>query len=121
MIFKEERQRSEFWELVPKLRLILCRVETLAKESGEDAVVTSLIRTQEEQQMLFDAGQAPAPTSVHMYGRGADVRKFKSDALNQVVVQTVLSEYPYGHLEKPSALLHEGTADHLHFQVWEIS
>ena len=121
MIFKEERLRNEFWELVPKLRSILCRVEMIAKQHGEETVVTSLIRSQEEQKLLYDSGQAPSLSSVHMYGRGGDVRKFKSPALNQVIVQTILDEYPYGHLGKPSAMLHEGSAEHLHFQCWEMS
>jgi len=119
MNFKHpERHLHEFFELVPKLRLILSDIECWALENGETMTITCLIRTEAEQLALFEAGQAESKTSVHQFGRGADVRLFKNEYLNEKVGIYINSKFPYDrsrpHMK--TLITHSGTASHHHVQ-----
>jgi len=119
MNFKSPNQRAEFWQLHPKLRLILCDIDNwLQYQFNEEIIVTDLIRSEEQQKQLYDAGMAPAVTSVHQFGRGADLRVFKSLDANHTVLQWVNEKYPYDldreHLK--TMIRHGGTALHYHLQ-----
>lgn len=117
MIFKNEKLRAEFWKLHPKLRVLLMDIDRWALQY-EDAVATCFLRTAEEQMALFTAGQAPAKTSVHVVGRGADLRIFNADTLNRTLAGWVNDKYPYDPKRPslPTALRHLGTGDHWHIQ-----
>lgn len=113
------RHKKEFWDLSPTLRLILCDLECWGKTRGEDITITELIRTDSEQQELFETGKS-ARISVHQFGRGADVRLFKNNNLNLLVEGYLNEKYPYGKGTIKTALIHDvGAGNHLHLQVIE--
>lgn len=86
---------EQFWILSRKLRMILCEIDYWASVHGEEMFVTSLIRTHEEQARLFEAGATPYKVSVHESGRGADIRPFKDDNLNRLLIVWLDEKYPY--------------------------
>lgn len=122
MRFKDgARHEKEFWEIEPLLRLILCDIDHWASKFKEEVTVTCLLRSAKEQSDLFHAGAAPSVTSVHMYGRGADVRLFKDENLNRLVGVWVNEKYKYD-VNRPklhTLITHEGSAVHHHIQVMD--
>lgn len=119
MLFKdEERLKREFWEIDPKLRIILCELDLWAQINDEEVFITSLIRTNEEQELLFASGVSKYRTSVHNVGRGADIRLFKREGLNTLIKTAWNSKYIYDRARPllNTFLIHEGTAMHIHIQ-----
>lgn len=119
MKYKTSRELVEWWELDPKLKLILADVDYWLHARGSELVLTSIIRSSLEQEGLYLTKRAPAKTSVHMYGRGADARILRPDALNWEMIEYVNDKFPYDPLRPhlKTVIRHGGTADHLHFQV----
>lgn len=124
MIFKDEpRMRNEFWEIHPKLRALLCLIDLWAKANGEEATVTCLLRSHEEQRLLFETGASKFPPGqdIHEVGRAADLRLFKSSALNTILDVSWNEKYPYD-TARPTLktfLFHGGTGQHCHVQICE--
>lgn len=119
MTFKDPILKTQFWELVPSLRLILCDADVWAAKRGLDLCVTELMRSDEEQRKLFEAGAAQARTSVHQFGRGADVRAFPDPALNTLLAEYINRRYAYSTTRPnlKTMIYHEGNAWHGHLQV----
>jgi uncharacterized protein YcbK (DUF882 family) len=116
MIFKEEHLKEEFLEKIhPKLFLLLAEANYLAKMLSQDIVITELVRSDEEQRKLYEAGKAKDRYSVHTYGRGADIRY--QEGISEKIRDYLQAKYPYGKEGIPTALIHEGTFRHLHLQV----
>ncbi len=120
--FKTGRQKRE-WQnqrLHPALGVIVlaaARWHWLA--TGESAVVTSLLRTADEQRAIYPA--SPGRRSPHEFGRAADIRVTTLAAgqardwacwLNETFVYS-------GRSGLKTALVHEvgGRGRHLHLQV----
>lgn len=116
--FKSDNLRAEFWTIDPKLRLMLCDADFYVATCGAELTITSLMRTPSEQAELVEKGYATSRRSVHMFGRGADVRPTDDERLNALVEHYILAKYPYDRDRPrlPSILRHGGTADHWHFQ-----
>jgi len=78
------------------------------------------MRTEEEQKRLFDENQASSTISVHMVGRGADMRCLQNEDLNQELLQYVnhrWGPYDLGRPHLQVAMIHQGTSRHFHFQT----
>lgn len=121
MNFKEEHIKEEFWKIAPKLRLILAEADWFLWKRKHEAFVTCLFRTPEEQRALFDAGQAASALSVHMYGRGADLRIVMPEKDMEELCVFLNEKYPYDaqRPKLPTAMVHGGTGRHCHIQVKE--
>ncbi len=122
MIFKEpDRMVSEYWKITPKMRLILSCAEYWCSKNHVQMVVTSLMRTEEEQQKLVELGVTLDKLSVHQFGRGVDIRLLEPYSLNQDLVDYINFHYTYDPLRPKfnTALIHKGTADHIHLQSIE--
>lgn len=122
MNFKDlDRLQKEFWEIEPQLRLILCDAEAFLHRFGHTLTLTCLMRTPEEQQALFDAKEAVATTSVHMYGRGGDARAIDDPVVSQALLDYINLKYVYdpSRPNLKTLIEHEGTALHYHFQIME--
>lgn len=105
---------DEFFELDPKLRKILCEVECFMYP--QPMIVTCLMRTAEEQLSLFEHGEASDKTSVHMYGRGADVRLFEKG--NEELLEHINQMFPYDSRRSHwTMMIHGGSARHIHLQT----
>lgn len=120
MKFKDpERFEKEWWELDPKLRLVLCDADFYLSTFGHELTITSLIRTDREQADLVSIGVARSTFSVHCFGRGADARVLDNANVNTLLDLYVNGKYAYDakrpHLK--TLLRHDGTAEHFHFQV----
>lgn len=120
MIFKDpERMRKEFWDLSPYLQRIMCDVDVWCHEHGEQNTWTCLLRTEEEQRKLYEDGLAAKAFSVHNFGRGADMRMLR-EGLTELLVEYVEKRWgPYDvrRPKIPVAMIHGGTAKHLHIQA----
>ena len=113
MILKNyERMTNEWWQLTPKLRLIICDVECWCEDRGIRPVWTCFMRTEEEN--LEVGGQ---PNSVHLLGRGADMRMLNDDGMNLELADYINAKYIYDPTRpsKLTCLIH-GPISHLHFQ-----
>jgi hypothetical protein len=119
VIFKSENLRDEFHKISPHLRLILCDAEVWMIENSQQIVITSLFRTDAEQERLFNAGLSKR-MSVHQYGRGADVRVTDDPGLNDKFQVWLNGKYPYD-LTRPhfnTCYLHNvGLGLHFHVQT----
>lgn len=118
-----DRMVSEFFQLHPKLQLIICDVDLWGIQHGEEPTWTCFLRTQEEQLALIASGEADPKDklSVHMFGRGADFRLFKNPNLDLLIGDYLNEKYPYGDLVHKTHLQHRGTGmgEHHHVQVKE--
>ena len=115
-----DRMRNEWWQLTPRMRLIVCDADNWVIENMHQSPVwTCFMRTTEEQQALFEAHEAQSPMSVHCVGRGADMRLLIDDDWNAKLRDYITDKYgPYdpSRPDLPVCLIHGGTAKHLHFQ-----
>jgi hypothetical protein len=122
---------KEWWQLTPKLRMIVTYADYWGVEHGEEPTWTDFIRTDAEQLALYEAeverlklaGFDPIhaiskKTSVHIFGRGADMRPFKNEHLNTLFGIEINKRFPYDPIRPKmlTALRHEGSADHFHIQ-----
>jgi hypothetical protein len=121
LIFKDEKLRAEWWDLTPKLRMILADIDFYCWKKDLKMVCTSFVRTAEEQENLHRTGHAASKTSVHMYGRGADIRLLFPVEENQKLIDYINMKYPYDPKRATmyTVLRHEGLGDHLHVQSVE--
>ena len=121
MKFKTDKIEGEFFKIQPKLRLMLAEADWFLWKRKGEAFVTSLFREPEEQRALYQAGQASSTQSVHMYGRGADLRVTEPEKDIEDLANYLNEKYPYdpGRPKFSTALIHEGTRKHLHIQVKE--
>lgn len=122
MILKDpERMVDEYWKLTPKTRLILSDVDYWCSKQGINVVVTSLIRSEEEQQKLVELGVTNDKVSVHQFGRGVDLRLFQPSEMNEELVEYLNYHYIYDPLRPryKTAMIHYGTALHIHIQSLE--
>jgi hypothetical protein len=116
-----DRLRGEWWELSPYLQQIICDVNLWCLSHNQrNSTWTCFMRTEAEQRDLFERQQADSPTSVHMVGRGADMRLLDKEELNNELLGYINHKYgPYDparpHLQV--AMIHGGTARHFHFQT----
>ena len=113
--------REEWWKLSSYLQAILCDVDVWCLNHGvQDSPWTCFMRTEEEQRALFDQDQAASTISVHMVGRGADMRCLQDEELNQELLQYVNQKWGPYDLSRPHlqvAMIHVGSARHFHFQT----
>jgi hypothetical protein len=118
MRFKEERLRDEFWKLTSLMRMIVCDADLYAESHGAPLCWTSFIRSEDEQQALYEAGDTTSKVSVHQFGRGADARPTGNSILDDEIRRYISEKYEYdpSRPEKSSCIIHGGTARHLHFQ-----
>lgn len=140
---QEDRLQREFYqEIDRRLQTILYFViGFLASEWGVKTVITHLLRTQDEQDNIYQDNPDPvlrteylrSPwTSVHQIGRGADVRvrwkrKIRGDRdLTQEEQDEIVASldnqlrarFAYDFGRKPTSLRHNvGAGDHIHVQV----
>ena len=113
MIFKHhDRMVDEYCMLSPYLRMLIADVEIWCLERKIQPVWTCFIRSEEENRQV--GGQ---PLSVHLFGRGADMRLLHDDAMNVELLEYVNNKYRYdpSRPEKNTALIH-GPVNHFHFQ-----
>ena len=108
MKFKDEEMKVQFWKLDPKLRLMLCDLENYALAMyGKEIVITDLLRPTDK-------------TSVHFYGRGADVRSWMFNDVQIAEMKFYISQkYPYQGGKKPTFLYHRvgDGVHHIHIQT----
>lgn len=102
--------------MAPKLRLILCEIENYVVPNIP--TITCLFRSSEEQLTLFEQGLVQDKSSVHIFGRGADLRLF-DPATNEGLIFYLNKKYPYDYKRPALKTIqqHKGTAEHLHVQV----
>jgi hypothetical protein len=119
LIFKDKVIEDQWWQIHPKLRLVLCDAEWFVRKRGVLPVCTCLLRTEEEQAALYEAGQAASKSSVHCDGRGADWRMVTPSIVAMDLRDYINRKYVYDFArpDKKTLLIHGGTANHLHFQV----
>jgi hypothetical protein len=114
MIFKNhERMMDDWWLLSPYIRMVIADVEVWCIERDIHPVWTCFMRTEEENREC-----GGMTNSVHLYGRGADMRLLQDDELNLKLVEYLNSKYVYDK-DRPNlhtALIH-GPVNHLHIQV----
>ena len=119
--FKTDRLRDEWvgGDLHPALKLkVLAAAHWHFMQTGVATVVTSLLRTEEEQRNFYPT--QPQKRSVHQYGRGADLRTAHISMRAGEWAAWINQAYPYiGTPGKRTALVHEinGHGQHLHLQV----
>lgn len=117
MQFKEHRMMEEYFQLSRKLRLVLLTVEVLMERFGAPLVLTSVIRTEEEQRELCKKRRVEYRPSTHQFGRAVDIRISDLSIEDQDrLVHEINTKYQYDP-NRPSlktALLEE---DHIHIQV----
>ena len=122
MIHKNKRTEVEWWDLHPRLRLILSDADLWCYLRGAEFTITGLVRNDLEQWALWKQGIS-AEKSVHQvwsgWGCGADARSLKTVELNQQLLDHINARYTYdlGRKDLKTVIRHMGTADHLHFQV----
>lgn len=130
--FKRTRISGEWDELDTKLRKILEFLYLFMEvRYNQDITITELIRTQEEQDILYGKKCSNKDTrerykkspwkSVHQYGRGADIRTFdwKREWIDDIM--SILNKIPYdeNRPHKQTAIYHDiGTGEHIHIQTW---
>ena len=107
--FKEPAMMSQFNEISPKLRAIICEIAWYSQyKFGKVLIITSLIRQDNKK-------------SVHYYGRGGDLRVWHYTALQiQQIVNYVNRNYPYSRYRPwlKTCVYHDvGKGPHLHVQV----
>jgi len=113
MKFKFETLEKEFWQLNPKLRMILTDTDYFCiKEFRKELFLTSLLRPKDKE-------------SVHACSRGADARSEEQDYFTKSEIYSLLQyvnsryQYDFNRPQKKTVLHHEtGQGWHLHFQVW---
>jgi hypothetical protein len=113
MIFKDDkRMREEYWLLTPYVRMVIADVEVWCSDRGIRPVWTCFMRTEEENKEV--GGQ---PNSVHLYGRGADMRLLQDDGMNLQLADYINAKYMYDpHRPNMLTCLIHGPISHLHFQ-----
>ena len=122
MMVVDEKLKSEWWILHPKLRLILCDIDYFCQCRGYEPIATCFERTRERQKELFIQGLAASEESVHIkYGRfvrGADLDDFPGD-LNAQCELYINSKYQYDprRPKLKTFYFHKGTGWHNHIQV----
>ena len=120
MNFKQLERRDEWWNLHPKLRLILCDMDLWLFGRGVQMVITCMIRSDEEQAELVRTGASKFKMSVHQVGRGADIRQPLDPGVCEQLAQYINTKYPYDP-NRPglTTLLWHGEVPHGHVQVME--
>lgn len=121
---KNLKTMLEFWELKPRLQLILTDAGVWCAERNQTLTITSLIRSDEEQGYLYEKGFTTDQLSVHQkkagggLGRGADTKALVAP-YNQQLLDYINGKYVYDprrpNMKTVSA--HGGTAWHNHFKV----
>lgn len=113
-----ERMLSEFWKLTRKMRAIVCEADLWLEERHHQGVWTCFLRSEAEQKALFESGASSASFSVHQLGRGADLRLTGDDDLDARLADHLndLWQYDPARPDIKTALIHGGTAMHMHLQ-----
>ena len=121
MIFKDTTKKDEFWVIHPLLREILCVAENFLKKRGQITTITCLMRNEDEQRVLFAEGKTEYKTSVHMFGRGGDLRLTEHNSDDSDLINYLNQKYVYDLLRPGlhTAMIHGGSASHIHIQVLE--
>ncbi len=119
MKFKVPKLKDQFFQIYPKLRLILCDLDCYSqKRFGKEIIITSLIRKNDK--------------GVHGYGRGADVRveyvgwkrliRYYTGKEIASILHCVNSKYIYDFRrpEYHTIIYHrvKGSTHHFHVQCW---
>jgi len=120
-----ERMTKEFFQLDPKLQLIICDINLWGIKHGEIPTWTCFIRTDQEQVELFNEGKTTDKVSVHQFGRGADLRFFTNSILNYIIDDYINEKYNYDP-QRPQLKTFgiegsQGTAPHHHIKVMETT
>jgi len=112
-------QQDELQQLTEKTRKMLNLIAYYVEKTyGQYIVITSAIRTKEEQMAIAKKIGKPYTPSTHEYGRAVDFRVFKEEKINEDLLNWVNARWPYD-LQRPhlkTLLRHKGTADHFHLQ-----
>lgn len=112
MKFKESILQEQFWQLNPKLRMILCNLDFMCiKWFKKEIILTSLIRPK-----TTDSG-------IHKAKRGADARTIGYFDRQEIetIVEYINLQYPYDpkRPKMKSAIFHDvGLGEHIHIQVY---
>lgn len=112
MKFKHEIDKELFWQIDPRLREIVCRLESFLWQTLDyELTITSTIR------IIHDK------TGIHACGRAVDIRtRDLSLEMINYIVRWINKEYPYDHKrpKKVSCMYHSvGLGWHFHIQVSE--
>ncbi|MCP4988371.1 MAG: hypothetical protein GY928_20665 [Colwellia sp.] len=117
MQFKNVGLKQQFKQIDSRLRVMLSFLDLFTtKKYNDEIVITELIRTQQQQELIYGVGTKKK--SVHLYGRGADVRvsNFKDSQITEIL--DLLNKIPYGKGSYKTAIRHDvDFGDHIHVQV----
>lgn len=123
ILCKDERVLSELPRVDPRVRAILLDAACFLAARGYEFVVTCLLRTREEQRVIFERalrlGRKEPGRSPHEFGRAADIRThgIPNDTIAQLV-DYLNRKYPYDTPKIQCAIRHDvGGGDHIHIQV----
>lgn len=137
--FKEEKLKQEFERIDPRLRAMVFEMEHLVgKEFGKEIMVTSIERTQEEQNQIYkdeiDKGYFVLVDGVKFYSQDKLKPTLSLHQLNPAIAIDLRSQiyiqeeivkikeyvdYWFAYNGKPSLIFHNKSGEHLHLQVGE--
>lgn len=122
MIYKTPRIEREWAELVAGGYMIVPVVQYVAEASirmfGKQVVVTSIIRTREEQEALCKQMGVAYYDTVHTLWRGVDLRStiYKPDEI-EILRSMTNKQFEYGRGKKVAVYHDVGAGPHLHLQA----
>lgn len=122
MKFKNVWLEQQFKQVDRRIRVLLSFVDLFTVQKyGKEIIVTDLIRTQSQQDTIYKDNhdyQKKPWSSVHQYGRGADIRTSNLEYPQKMELVELLNKLPYGDGKHKTALFHDiGTGEHIHIQV----
>jgi hypothetical protein len=126
MKFKNVWVEKEIPQITDDLLTLLKASDLFCRKKwNKEVLITEIMRTREQQENIYKdtpkyKGKplSEIPNSVHMYGRGADIRThhLEMNQINELV--NFLNLFPYGKGNLLTALYHDiGTGAHIHIQV----
>lgn len=126
MQFKTERLRQEFYELLTKqndklAEVINCLDKFVTWELNKVLTITSILRTQEEQDMLYVnvPEDKKVRTSPHMFWKAVDIRSTDFTDAEKKRMLAFLNCFTYHSGQgRPVAICHmiAGNVEHFHIQ-----
>lgn len=93
--------------------------EYMEKVWDYGAVITSVLRTTEEQEALIKSGAPAVKNSPHLYGRAVDIRLNDFKFIKDIGKLVDIINFNFRRIDcLPTALVHgKGAGIHLHLQV----
>ena len=131
MRFKVQSLENEFrglsivggFKFRSKLGLITYVLDNFCQyHFGKELVITEVLRTLDMQDKYYKDDpvyQKKTFLSVHMFGRGIDIRSSDFDEVQiQKMLDFVNTAFPYGDGEHDTAIFHNvGQGEHIHLQI----